>query len=153
MRKILKTPSVARQALRANRGVASLPAILLFGGLIIEIAIAGAFLVFYLNNSVYGTRLANEALLAAQAGLDDAILKIILDKSCPNINCPQEYVLQNGSATAEVEICKDVCAGVDKTQITSVGKSFTKRKKLIAVLAVDQTSGKVSIESITDSEL
>ena len=58
---------------KKQSGIASLPAILLLGGIIIEIGIAGSFLLFYLNNSIYGTKLANEALTVAQSGFDDAV--------------------------------------------------------------------------------
>lgn len=140
-------------ATRRQKGVASLPAIILFGGLLVEIGIAGALLVFYLNSSLYGTRLANEALVIAQAGVDDAMLRIVRDKTCPNASCPEEYTITAGNGSADVTICKDSCAGIDKTEITSVGRVFTRRHKLITIVSIDATTGLITIDSVTDAEL
>ncbi len=153
MANFLKISRIRMPARRWRAGIASLPAILLFGGIILEMGIAGAFLVFYLNNSLYGTRLANEALLAAQTGLDDALLKIILDKTCPNATCPAAYTLESGNGLADVTICKNTCSGLDTTQITSVGRALTKRHKLVSVVNIDPLSGLISVNSVKDTAL
>jgi hypothetical protein len=140
-------------AFRARRGVASLPAIILFGGLMVEIGLAGAFLIYYLNNSLYGTRLSQAALVAAQAGIEDGMLKVILDKSCPNISCPASYSIETDSGTADVVICKDSCSGAGTTQITSTGSSLTRKHKIVAVLTVNTTTGLVTKDSITEIPL
>jgi len=149
MRQLLTT----NYSLRTKRGIASLPAILLFGSILIEIGIAGAFLVYYLNNSVYGTRLTNEAIVIAQTGIDDALLRIVLDKTCPNATCLAEYTLTIGRGTASVTICKDTCAGVGKDQITVIGRALTKQRQLIAIVSVDATTGLVTVDSLQDSAL
>ncbi|MDP2629644.1 MAG: hypothetical protein Q8P45_03020 [Candidatus Harrisonbacteria bacterium] len=136
-----------------KQGIASLPAILLFGGVLLEIGIASAFLVFYLNNSVYGARLSNEALLAAQSGIDDGILQVILNKDCPSGECPSSYSLSVGSREADVTICKDSCSGSGSTQIKAVGKAFTKRRSLTAVVTIDEGTGSVSLTSLQESNL
>ncbi len=138
---------------RSIRGIASLPAILLFGSIIIEIGIAGAFLVYYLNTSLYGTRIANQALVAAQAGIDDGVLKIIQDRTCPNATCSSDYQLSFETAGAHVIICKDTCAGAGKTQITSIGQALTKQRQLIAILSVDSITGLVSVDSVLETPL
>lgn len=142
-----------RYRLRATRGVASLPAIILFGGLMVEMGLAGAFLVYYLNNSLYGTRLSQAALVSAQAGIEDGILKVVLDKSCPNINCPATYSLSTDSGTADVTICKDSCSGAGTTQITSTGNALTRRHRIVAILTVNSTTGLVTKESVTEVPL
>lgn len=139
--------------LNGRKGVASLPAIILFGGLMIEIGIAGALLIYYLNNSLYGTRLSQSALTVAQIGIDDGILKVILDKDCPNINCPASYTITTENGNAEVTICKDTCSGVGTTQITSVGNSLTKKHQIVAILNVNNTTGLVTRDSVTEIPL
>jgi hypothetical protein len=146
--KILKYSPRQRRA-----GVASLPAIILFGGLMVELSLAGAFLIYYLNNSIYGTRLSQAALVAAQAGIEDGILKVVLDKDCPNINCPASYTITTDSGNADVEICKDTCSGAGTTQITSTGRSLTRKHKIVAVLSVNDTTGLVSRDSVTEIPL
>ncbi len=136
-----------------NKGVASLPAIILFGGLMVEIGLAGAFLIYYLNNSLYGTRLSQAALVAAQAGIDDGILKVVLDKDCPNINCPASYTITTESGNAEVTICKDSCSGAGTTQVTSIGQALTRKHKIIAILNVSDTTGLVTKASVTEEPL
>ncbi|MDP3880679.1 MAG: hypothetical protein Q8Q32_00650 [bacterium] len=136
-----------------NKGIASLPAMLLFGGIIIEIAIASAFLVFYLNNTIYGTRLGNEALAAAQAGIDDGILQVILDKDCPNAACSASYSIDVDNRSVDVTICKDTCQGSNTHEITALGKALTRRHKIVAILSTDPYTGLVSIDSIQEEEL
>lgn len=132
-----------------KRGIASLPVILLLGGIIIEIGVAGAFLLVYLNNSLYGTRLANEALEAAHSGVNDAMMRIIVDK---NTNTsPDSYYLTVGGRTANVTICKDCSdVGTGKTKVTAVGQALTKQHRLVAILNVDPDTGVVSIVSVSE---
>lgn len=139
--------------LHGRKGVASLPAIILFGGLMIEIGIAGALLIYYLNSSLYGTRLSQTALTVAQTGIDDGILKVILDKDCPNVMCPASYTITTENGSAEVTICKDTCSGSGTTQITSVGSALTKKHKIVAILNVNDTTGLITRESITEIPL
>ena len=124
--------------MKKRTGIASLPVILLLGGIIIEIGIAGAFLLVYLNNSLYGTRLANQALEAAHSGVNDAILRIIVDKDLT----ADSYELQVGNTQATVTIADNI--------VTSVGQAFTKQHRLVATLTVSSTTGLVAIESIQE---
>ncbi len=137
---------------RRSAGIASLPVVLLLGGIILEIGIAGTFLLSYLNSGVYGNRLAGQALIAAESGISDAVLRVILNKNCgADANCsgdPYDFITESGSA--EVTICKDLCIP-NKHQITSVGRALTKRRQLIAVLTVSSSTGLVSVDSITDT--
>lgn len=136
---------------KLKRGIASLPAIILFGGLMVEIGLTGAFLIYYLNNSLYGTRLSQAALVAAQAGLEDGILKVTLNKNCPDVNCPASYTITTESGNATVEICR-TCV-INKTQITSTGSSLTRKHKIVAVLNVNNTTGLVTRDSVTETPL
>lgn len=125
-------------------GIASLPVILLLGGIIIEIGIASTFLLVYLNNSIYGIRLSNEALEGAHSGINDAVMRVILDK-----NFNEAYDLTVGRASVDISVCKDVCVA-NRHEVTAIGRAFTKQHKLVAILNVSSTTGFVEIESIVE---
>ena len=136
-------------------GIASLPAILLMGAVIVEVGVASVFLLTYLNNSVYGVRLSERALMAARSGVNDALSRIILNKNCgADSSCaplpPNTYRLDVDGAWADVSICKDSCAGSGKDEIVAIGHAFTKQHRVVAILAVDSFTGLVTIESIKD---
>ena len=61
-------------------GQIALPFILLVGGLIVEIVIAGLLVSFFVSASALGERLSVRALAAANAGIDDAIVRISSNK-------------------------------------------------------------------------
>ena len=61
----------------------ALPTVLLIGGVIIEIAIAGVFIVYFLGQSSFGVKWSAEALAAGRTGVYDAVLKIIREKIFP----------------------------------------------------------------------
>ena len=128
-----------------TKAAATLPVILLVGGLIVEIGIAGAFIAYFLNQSGFGIKLSEEALAAARAGIEDAKIRIVRDK---NFNpSPNPYTLTIGNRSAQVTICKDTCAGTDKFQVDSLGIAFNKRRKIRAVIYVNSLTGEVKLES------
>jgi predicted Zn-dependent protease len=150
---LLKKLRAKSYKLKTIRGIASLPAILLFGGIIIEIGIVSALLVYYLNNTLYANRLSDQALAAAQTGIEDGILKVVQDKTCPNASCPSSYQIETTTGTATITICKDSCAGTGKTEVISTGVALTKKHKLVATLSVSQTTGEVTIDEIREEAL
>jgi hypothetical protein len=129
-----------------NMGTAALPAMLFIGGIIVEIGIAGAFISYYLSQSGFGVKMSAEALAAAEAGVQDAIIKIIRDKNFTSAG----YDLTVGNRSANVVVCKDSCAGTGKHKITSTGSALAKRRKLEAIVNVHSTTGEVRVESITE---
>ncbi len=137
--------------LRRVKGAVTLSVFLLITLIISELAIAGIVTVNALNNSFFGERLAAEAWQAARAGAQDAIVKVI--RTCPLSNCATStYSLPVGSrSTAEVTIIRDPVSG--KITINSVGGAFTRKKKIEAVLGVDQGSGQVKIQSFKEITL
>ncbi len=135
------------QIFKQRWGIASLPVILLIGSIIIEIGVAGTLLLVYLNNSLYGNRLGNEALAGAQSGIDDGIMRVILDK-----NLSASYSLTVGRANVDVTICKDACVGLSVGQdaITATSRVLTKEHTLVAILNVSSTSGLVETVSLKE---
>ena len=129
------------------RGLASLPAILLLGGVIVEISIAGLLLLFYLNNSIYGSRLADEALAVAQSGINDTIVQVILNKDLPSIT-NDTLPVGNGTATTNMS----PGATTDKKVITTTGVVATRKRTIQAIVTVDEITGRVTIDSIKELE-
>ena len=128
-----------------QRGFASLPVILLIGGMLVEIGIAGAFISYFLSQSGLGIRLSQDALAAAQAGVEDALIRIVRDK---NFNpSPNPYTITVGNNSVQVAVCKDTCVGSNKFQIDSLGIAFNKQRKIRAIISVNNLTGEVKLES------
>ena len=137
----------------------TLPVVILIGGLVMEISIAGAFFAYFLSQSGFGLKLSTEAFAAAQSGIEDAKLKIVRDKNL-TVN-PNPYALTVGNRSAEITVCKNfrtVSSACDtamsgKYEITSLGSALTKRRELRAILYVDNTTGEVQLESLNEIAL
>ena len=70
----------AGQAPRHCSGQATLSFILLVSGVVLEVAVAGSFITYFLNSAGFGERLSARALAAAQAGVGDATLQVVRNK-------------------------------------------------------------------------
>ncbi|MEK7521033.1 MAG: hypothetical protein AAB560_03070 [Patescibacteria group bacterium] len=130
-----------------SEAVAALPMILLVGGIIVEVGLAGMFIAFVLSNLGYGLRLANEALAAANSGVDDALVKIVRDKGYSG-----SYELAVGNRLVQVSVAKDFPV-TGKHQITALGVALTRKKKVEAVAGVNETTGEVKIEYLKEIAL
>ena len=130
------------------KGAVTLPVFLIITLIVTELALAGLVTANALNNTLFGERLAIEASQAARAGVQDAIMRVI--RGCPLSDCsPSSYSLSVGSrSSSTVSISRDVVSG--NITITSAGSSFTRKKKMEAILGVDQTTGKVQIQSLKE---
>lgn len=141
------------------RATVTLPVVLLIGGLIMEMAIAGAFLAYFLGQSGFGLKLSAEAFAAAQSGIEDAKLKIVRDKNFTAD--PNPYTLTIGSRSTQITVCKNlstVSSACDtamsgKYEITSLGSALTKRRQLRAIFYVDNTTGEAKLESLNEIAL
>ncbi|MDP3015023.1 MAG: hypothetical protein Q8N28_01250 [bacterium] len=135
------------------KAAATLPVVLLIGGLIVEIGIAGAFMAYYLAQSGLGVKLSEEALAAGRAGIQDAKIRIVRNKSfAPS---PNPYTLTVGNRMAQITVCKELktvstacdTAMTGKYEITSLGMALTKRRQVQSIISVDSLTGEVKIES------
>lgn len=143
------TIKILQQSKNKRAGFASLPVVLLLGGVIIELAITSAFIFYYVNSNVYGNRLASQAAAAARSAIDEAVMRVILNPNCGNdINCPSPYTLTTGAATAEVTITKNLD---NTTSIVAVGKAQAKQHRIVSLLSVSSTAPLISIQTITDA--
>jgi hypothetical protein len=130
---------------RGERGVAALPAILVAGAIVMEIAIAGALLAAYEANSGLGAKAGDQAFLLAQTGVEDGVMRVIMNKDQGYI-C---YQLPVDSQNVQVEIQKDVpTTGQTSVWTKATVSSRTRRAK--AILDVNGVTGKVDILSIEE---
>lgn len=148
--------SVRHRLFFKNReGVISLVATLLLGGIIIEIGLVGALLAYLLNSGNYGARLSAEALIAAKSGVDDGLLRII--RRDDNLVGAPTYAYSITTSTvggATVTLCRQSASCPDlstqERQIVSVGSALSKKRKMIAVVILDATTSRMSIESLQE---
>lgn len=137
---------------KENKGVTVLPVVLLIGGIIVEIGIAGGLIAFYSLQSNMGIKTANEALGMARSGIEDAIMKIVRDK---NISMTTTTVALGGGS-ADVSIIRDI-PSAGKDTITSIGKMGIgvneKKRKLQSVVNVDIITGELRVEWLREIPL
>lgn len=132
-----------------SRGQATLSFVLLVGGIIVEIAIAGSLVAFFSSNSGLGERLSARAFNAAEVGIRDSQLKIARNKDLCSPSCPVPYSFSVGSDTVMVTLQKvdDLPDNLYVYTVTAVGTAATRQKKFVAVINVDRTSGVVQLQS------
>jgi len=142
---------VVGQAPRQSSGQATLSLILLIGGIIIEIALAGSLISYLLSTSGRGELLASRALGAAEAGIRDVQIKIARNKD----------FVQSGTLTYPLSVGGDsTTINVSRTSptptsylytATSTGSAITRTKRLVAQLVVDTTTGLVQLQSVSEA--
>lgn len=130
------------------KGAATLPVVLLMSGIVMELAIVGVVLAAILGNTIFGSRVEAEALAAARAGANDAIIRVIRYKNCPGTGCPASYSINVGSRPSTADVTIASSGGV--ITIGSVGTSFSRKKKVEAVLGVDSLTGHVKLQSFKE---
>ena len=133
--------------IRHTNGQIALPIVLLIGGIVVEIGIIGASFSYILISSGYGERLSAIALAAAHSGIQDAFLELARSKNFPS-STYFLYDLGRGKATVKVEK-----PGTGRRQITSIGEALLRKRKLQAFLSVDEITGKIFFESLTEEPL
>ncbi|MDE2001464.1 MAG: hypothetical protein KGI60_02770 [Patescibacteria group bacterium] len=134
-----------RNLLRKRRGVAALPMVLLIGGLLVEVVIVLTTSAYISSNAEFGMRLSSQALLTARSGMEDALIKVVRDKTFAST-----YTLTVDAGTASITVCKDspapTCAGSGKQQITVIGTVQGRSRTLQAVVDTDAATGLVTLE-------
>lgn len=132
--------------LRGLRGQATLSFVLLVGGIIVEIAIAGSLVAFFSSGSGLGERLSARAFNAAQAGIRDVQLKIARDKDFCN-SCSYSFPVGGDTVSMTVVRADDLPNNLYIYTVTAVGTAANRQKKFVAVINVDRTSGLSQLRS------
>ena len=129
---------------------AALSFIILVSGIVVEIAIAGSFVTYFLSASGLGERLSNRALSAAEAGVRDAQVRITRDSDFVTSGS-LVYSLSLGSDVASVDVSRSG-SGPFVYTISSTGVASTRERKLIATLVV-HSSGLMQLQEISEEPL
>jgi hypothetical protein len=131
-------------------GQATLSFVLLVAGIVIEAAIAGSFVTYFLSTSGSGERLSSRAFAAAMAGVRDIELKVVRDKDFAGSG-PRSYSFSVGADTASLAVSR---AAPDATSYvytaTSTGTAVSRSRRLVAIFIVDQATGLVSLSSVDE---
>jgi len=134
--------------LRSNSGVSALPTILLISAIIVEVSIVSVVLATALNNTRFSERLGVEALSAARAGANDAMIRVTRFKDCPSTpECPSSYSLNVGIRSADITISNGA-AGI--ITIQSTGRALTTEKSIRVILGIDPVTGEVALQSFRE---
>ncbi len=139
-----------------KKGFIALPLIILISGIVLEVALSLALISYYLVQISFGGKSSNEALSAAQVGIDDAVIRIVRKN---DFSSNYTLAIDNIKKT-DVVVCKDfqitnnVCdltkPNAGKTEIISSGKFFNRNRRLRAFVNVDNEKGEISVESVTE---
>jgi len=139
----MKLAIISRDGSRARVGQATLSLVFLIGGIIIMVGVSMAFLVTSFINSGSGYQAANQALAAASAGLDDALIQLNRNKDFENI---AGYSVPVGNIVVQVAVVQNSPAGGQVT-ITADATVNQRRRKIQAVAAVNSSTGQVDMIS------
>ena len=141
--------------IQMRKGAATLAAILLISGIVMELAISGLIVGVLVSNTVASSKMAAQALVAARTGAEDAAVKITRYKNCSalattfSITCDgvTTYSLTVNSASATVGVI-DNADGTLK--VVSIGTAGTRKKRFEAVVGVDAFNGQTIVISMQE---
>jgi uncharacterized protein (UPF0333 family) len=139
-----------------QKGQVALPFMLLIGSILIEIAIAGALMMYFFGSSRLAERLYARAGAVANTGIKNAIMNISRDKDfVPTATCLPTSTITTNSDTASVVVCKTDTSGVESYiyTISSLGIAGGRQKKIEATVDVNKITGKVEVNSITEKQI
>lgn len=133
------------------KGQATLAFMLLVGGIIMEIAIAGSFITYFLSHSALGERLAVRAFAAAEAAIRDAHIKIARNKDFVS-GSSLSYSLDFGNDAALVNISKDLVSDPENYiyVISATGIAGNRQRKLVSTIFVNKTTGVIYFQSLIE---
>jgi uncharacterized protein (UPF0333 family) len=137
----------------SNKAQIALPFILLVSGIIVELAIAGSFIAYFLSTSGLGERLALRAEAAAHAGIQDGMIKVASNKEFAST--PVNYVLNVDGDSVAVSISRTINsqANLYIYTITATATAGSRQKRFIATVSVDQTTGQLQFQSIVEASV
>jgi len=144
-------PSFAKNNYRiSTTGQIALPFILLVGGLIVEIVIAGLLVSFFVSASALGERLSVRAFAAANAGIDDAIVRISSNKEFADT--PESYQIIIGDDVVSVNISRTVDNpnNIYNYTVEAEATAINRQRKLVVEVVVNKTTGMLSLKSLEE---
>jgi hypothetical protein len=126
------------------------------GAVISAIVLSGFLVIYLLANGNYGLRLSLQALTAAQAGVEDSVLKLIRNNQIIIICSLPSYNLSlTNNSKACVTIGGDipVASNIVQKKIVSQGFAATRYRQLEALVQIDRNLGTVQTLSIQETAI
>ncbi len=152
-RSFARTNLRRRRIREPNKGQATLSFVLIVSGIIIEIAIAGSFIAYFLSNAGLGERLSARALAASEAGLRDAAERVARNKDSCASTCLYNFAVGSDAAAITVTRTDDPTDNIYFFSITSLGTAGTRERQFVETLSVNKTTGVVGLSTITEQPL
>ncbi|OGY56832.1 MAG: hypothetical protein A2Y84_01680 [Candidatus Colwellbacteria bacterium RBG_13_48_8] len=139
----------------SERGIATLPIVLIMVGIIFEVTLAGLVVSRLLGGGLLEEQLATEALMAAKSGAQDAVMRVTRYINCPDSGyCPSPYSLSVGQYEACYNILDDSLGTSTQTGLTTIYSRGTARgrERMVEVVLEVSTStvGEVRIRSFRE---
>ncbi len=141
-----------------KKGLVLLPTVLILGFVVVSIGLTGLFVIFSLNRSNYGIRLAANALATADAGIDDAHLRIIRGTNALSTDCsaidpatPSSYTYSLAAGVNTAYIC--IRKSGNTYEVFSLGAARGRRRKLKAILDEDNRTKQIRLQTINEIQL
>lgn len=150
----MNSPFALHKLFSAYRGGAiALSTILIVGIIVVEIAAASLLVSYFASQEGFGARLLLGAETAARFGTNEAIRRMMQGDYSATGGTFSLSV--NEKVVADVIVCKDlktVTSACDTSnegryEITTLGTALTKKSKMRSYVVIDETLGKVIIES------
>jgi hypothetical protein len=140
-------------SLFSRRGQATLSFIILIGGVILQVAIAGSVVGYFSTSSRFSERLSTRAMAAATAGLRDGQIRISRDRNYAA--SPTSYSFDVGTDTVEVSISRvaDDANGVYIYTVSSVGTALARKKRLVGTIFANQNNGLLELKSVEEETI
>ncbi|MEK7543159.1 MAG: hypothetical protein AAB503_02550 [Patescibacteria group bacterium] len=135
-------------------GQATISFVLLISGVILQIAIAGSIVTYFLSSSRFNERLIARSFIAAETGIRDAQVQISRNGNFVESGT-KTYSISVGSDTSEISVVRstDNPNSIYVYTITSIGTAFSRKKKLVGVITVHQTTGLLEFKSISEQDV
>jgi hypothetical protein len=134
-------------------GQATLSFIILIGGVILQVAIAGSVVGYLSTSSRFSERLSARAMAAASAGLRDAQIRISRDRTYGELS--DTYSFAVGSDTVEVTVSRvaDDSNGVYIYTVSSIGSALARQKRLVGTIFINQANGLLELKSVEEETI
>lgn len=146
--------------IRKRKGFA-LPAVVVFGAIALSIVATGLFVTQLVTRSVFGARLAEEAMAAGRSVVADVHLRLIKGTISDPVVCNDTNpIFTNydisvpGRITTDVGICRYDCGlNVCRYRVAIEARSsFLVRRKMEAIFDRDTVSGQIKLSEIEELE-
>ncbi len=135
---------------KRKSGQVALPTVLLIGGIIVEIVVAGAAVSFFISSFSLGSKLSLRTVAAAYSGLNDALLRIAMNKEFAAAGATYSLAVGGDSNLITVTRTTDAAQNIYNYIIDVVATAATKQKKFTASVVVDKSTGQLNLNYIKE---